>query len=146
MVPESSTTVAFFVPGVPAPQGSKTIQTRGGKSWLRECSKKVPEWRRRVSEAAAGVQWQLKHVPLRVKITFVMPRIKAMGDGIAPQMVQRPDLDKLIRSTFDGMTGVVFEDDSQVVHVDALKRRARNGEATGCHIEIFEGGFYEEGR
>ena len=92
-----------FIPGVPAPQGSKR-HVGGGR--LVESSKKVKPWRRAVNAA--------------------------------PPMVQRPDLDKLIRSTLDGLTGAVFVDDSQVVAVHASKRRAEAWEITGVEVQATE--------
>lgn len=123
----------FFVPGVPAPQGSKTGFIRGGRVVLTESSKKVKPWREAVAKTAAG---DLLEGPLHLEVVFVMPRTKAIGDGVAPMMVQRPDLDKLLRSTCDGLTGSAYEDDSQVVAITAFKRRADPGEETGARITL----------
>lgn len=65
-----------------------------------------------------------------------MPRPKALGDREAPPMIQRPDIDKLCRAVLDGLTGVVFKDDSQVVSLYALKERALPGESTGAKISV----------
>ena len=65
-----------------------------------------------------------------------MPRTKAMGEKPAPPMLQRPDLDKLLRSTCDGLTGAAYVDDSQVTHISSEKRRAEPGEQTGAHITL----------
>lgn len=51
-------------------------------------------------------------------------------------MVQKPDLDKLLRALNDGLTGVAFHDDSQVVNIAATKRRAEPGEETGVEVNI----------
>ena len=53
-------------------------------------------------------------------------------------MTQRPDLDKLLRSTADGLSGAAYTDDAQIVRIIATKRRAAPGEATGAHITITE--------
>ncbi len=47
----------------------------------------------------------------------------------------RPDLDKLIRAVLDGLTGVAYEDDQQVVRLTAQKAY---GETEGVHIKISE--------
>ena len=65
-----------------------------------------------------------------------MPRTKAMGDKPAPPMLQRPDLDKLLRSTCDGLTGAAYVDDSQATHISSEKRRAEPGEQTGAQITL----------
>lgn len=123
----------IFIPGIPAPQGSKTGFIQGGRVVLVESSKKVKPWREAVAEHAKG---DLLEGPLAVEVEFVMPRTKAMGDKPAPPMIQRPDLDKLLRSTCDGLTGAAYKDDSQVVEIHASKRRAEPDEPTGAHITI----------
>lgn len=47
----------------------------------------------------------------------------------------RPDLDKLIRAVLDGLTGVAYEDDQQVIRITAQKAY---GETEGVHIKINE--------
>lgn len=125
----------FFVPGIPAPQGSKR-HVGGGR--MIESSKKVKPWRHAVATHAA------RHFPkpvagaVHLDVEFVMPRPKAWGKDRQDPMVQRPDADKLLRSTLDGLTGVALMDDSQVTHITAHKRRARRDEPTGAHITLKE--------
>ena len=45
----------------------------------------------------------------------------------------KPDLDKLIRAVLDGLTGVAFEDDSQVILIQSSKTY---GENQGVWIRI----------
>jgi Holliday junction resolvase RusA-like endonuclease len=40
---------------------------------------------------------------------------------------KKPDLDKLVRTVFDGMTGILFKDDSQIILLVAGKEYAANG-------------------
>ena len=58
----------------------------------------------------------------------------------APRNPHRvPDLDKLIRSTFDALTTAnVWEDDARVVAVEALKVYATPTQPTGATITITE--------
>ncbi len=125
--------MTFFVPGVPAPQGSKR---HVGNGILIESSKKVQPWR----EAVAWVARKHFKEPIEdavlVEFEFVLPRTKRMGDKIAPPMIQKPDIDKLARSTCDGLSGVAYKDDSQIVSLYVRKRRARPGEGTGAHIQV----------
>ena len=51
-------------------------------------------------------------------------------------MIQRPDIDKLERAILDSLTGVIWEDDSQVIKVYKHKRRARPDEEIGAEILI----------
>ena len=129
---------SFRVDGTPAPQGSKKAFNRGGRCVLVESSKKVKPWREAVAKAAK------KNVPEPLKgevhltVEFALPRTKAMGDKPAPPMIQRPDVDKLLRSTFDGLSGAAYEDDSQVTRVTASKRRTRPGEQPHARIALWQ--------
>ena len=127
---------SFFVPGVPAPQGSKNAYRRGNRCVLVESSKKVKPWRQAVARAAKENIPQPLEGEIHLRVVFVMPRTKAMGDKPAPPMLQRPDLDKLLRSTCDGLTGAAYVDDSQVTRISSEKRRAEPGEQTGAHITL----------
>jgi Holliday junction resolvase RusA-like endonuclease len=51
---------------------------------------------------------------------------------------KRPDLDKLIRAILDGITGILIEDDSQVVNITATKQYAQANEQHGVLIELEE--------
>lgn len=126
----------LWVEGIPAPQGSKNAYVRGGRAVLVESSKKVPAWRNAVAKAAFEKFQQPLDGPVELHVEFVMPRTKAMRKNPAPPMVQKPDLDKLIRSTCDGLTGPAVADDSRIVAIVANKRRAEFGEQTGAHITI----------
>lgn len=127
---------SFFVEGTPAPQGSKSGFIRGGRVVLVESSKKVKPWREAVGAKARESVGELLDGPLVLDVMFIMPRPKALGDKPAPPMVQRPDADKLLRSTCDALTGTCYGDDSQVVTIHAHKRRAEPGETPGAHITL----------
>jgi Holliday junction resolvase RusA-like endonuclease len=45
-------------------------------------------------------------------------------------------VDKLLRSTFDALTGVAFDDDRQVVTVNASKRYTVGDEPQGALITV----------
>jgi len=46
------------------------------------------------------------------------------------------DLDKLLRSTNDALTGTLFDDDRQVVSIDATKRYCIGNEPQGAIITL----------
>ena len=138
--------VHFWVPGVPAPQGSKRAVTRGGKVRLIEMSKRVKPWRQAVSLAASRHVPFPPGVPLSLLVEFRLPRPKAhYGTGrnaavlkaSAPKFVTgTPDADKLLRSSCDGLTDSgVIADDSQLVFVSALKCYADSG--SGAWFTIY---------
>lgn len=135
----------FWVYGLPAPQGSKRALPLGGKAGGRtilvESSKKVAPWRKAVARAALEhAHWTMAPLagPLRVELEFRMPRAKYMRARIGPDIATKyPDVDKLCRSTFDGIAqGGLIENDSQIVDVIASKRIADPGQPTGARIRI----------
>lgn len=133
---KSLSSLTFFVPGIAAPQGSKNAYRRGQKIVLVESSKKVKPWRDTVSQVARFVCKQPIDGAVTVVVHFVMPRTKAMRNKPAPPMVQKPDLDKMLRAVNDALTGIAYADDSQIVRLTGSKRRAAPGEQTGAHITI----------
>jgi crossover junction endodeoxyribonuclease RusA len=133
--------VKFAVQGIePAPQGSKT---HVGNGIMRESCKRVQPWRFAVSQAALATGEPMVNGSVSVLITFLFPRLKSHLDTKgnlkkdAPFFkASRPDLDKLCRSTLDGITGVLIKDDSQVVTLIASKQYANEGELPGALITI----------
>ena len=130
--------LTLFVPGIPAPQGSKRAFRRGSRTILVESSRHLPAWRQAIATAARAVMPAPidARTPVAVELEFVMPRTKAMRSRPAPPMGQRPDADKLARAALDGLTGPVLTDDAQVVRLTAIKRRAAPGEAPGMRATI----------
>lgn len=132
-----------FVPGVPAPQGSKSFvgRARSGRAILVESSRAVKPWRATIAEALRKDGLPLliyaAHVPVHATLTFVMPRPKATPRGTNPPATKRPDLDKLVRAVFDAIgTAEVWHDDSQVTMLSAFKRVADPFEETGVVIYL----------
>jgi crossover junction endodeoxyribonuclease RusA len=124
----------LFVPGRPAPQGSKR-HVGGGR--LVESSKAVGPWRTVVAwHAAQAYQSAPVEGPIRVSLVFVMPRPAGTPKRATPPAVKRPDTDKLTRAIFDALSGVVWKDDSQVVELHAFKRLATLEEQPGASIRI----------
>lgn len=131
---------AFFVPGIPAPQGSKRPIGRrgGGKIIMVESSPTVKPWRQIIGRTAveSGITPLDPGVPCLVHLHFVMPRPKSERKATRPH-TKRPDFDKLSRAVLDALTGVAYHDDSQVVGFGpSAKRTAEPGELGGVHIGI----------
>lgn len=123
----------FTVPGVPVPQGSKSMSRSGH---MYEANKKLRPWRETVAQVARLHCKEPLEGAILLEVTFVMPRTKAMRDKPAPPMTQKPDTDKLIRAINDSLTGIAFRDDSQVTTIVARKRRANPGENTGAIVQV----------
>lgn len=129
--------ITITVHGSPAPQGSKTRGRNGG---LFESSKKVAPWREAVrgetQRAMIGADMAAIDGPVLLDITFYLPRPKSIPKGqFYP--VKYPDLDKLQRSTFDGLSeGGALANDSRVVDVHARKLYATPEHPAGATIKL----------
>lgn len=131
--------LSFRVYGVPAPQGSKR-HVGGGR--MIESSKRVKPWREAVKSAAreaidalptADHYWRLVPMAFEITVTFIFPRPRhhfrtgrnahPLRDNAPTRPAKKPDIDKLLRSTFDaiGDAGGIWLDDAQVVTVTAHK-------------------------
>jgi crossover junction endodeoxyribonuclease RusA len=138
---QTDVVVEFFVPGKPAPQGSKRHVGRG---IMVESSREVGPWRERVALAAhqamhiVEVDGRLPVIAgaVTLALTFVLPRPKATPKRRTPAATKRPDVDKLARSVLDAITDVIIVDDAQVTDLRATKRLAEVGESPGVKIRI----------
>ena len=121
--------VAFEIPGAAAPQGSKrAIRLRNGRTVLVESSDKVKPFRA-LAALCAREAWGRPPVrgPVEVVAAFAFTRPKshlttkgALRAG-APSHPGKPDVDKLARALLDGLTGVLYVDDAQVVRLTVTK-------------------------
>ncbi|MDU7384096.1 MAG: RusA family crossover junction endodeoxyribonuclease [Schaalia turicensis] len=123
------TTTSFFVPGTPAPQGSKRYL---GNGRMVESSKRVKPWRADIRAQALQTFKQPLTGAIRLDLHFVMPRPNShygtgrnahkLKESAPASHIQKPDLDKLVRAVGDALTGVAYVDDSQVVGGAHMKR------------------------
>ncbi|QFG08918.1 RusA-like resolvase [Mycobacterium phage MalagasyRose] len=142
----------LFVPGKPAPQGSKAFKgfSRAGTAILKESSDAVGPWRERIalqaSQAMMGAALPVleKRYAVTATVTFVMPRPASAPKTKTPPAVKRPDLDKLARAVLDGLTDVVWADDSQVVDLHCRKVMAAPSQRMGAHIRIASPGWGDD--
>lgn len=113
--------ITIEVEGTPRPQGSKRHVGRG---IMIESSKHVADWRSWVRLKAQQAMDDKppigKPAPVFVSILFGFDRPKShLRKGVVTANAPifhtgRPDSDKLLRAVLDAMTGIVFQDDSQV--------------------------------
>lgn len=137
----------FVVFGVPGPQGSKRfVGMRGGRGVMVESSAKVKPWREAVKWAArealacAGLAGPLDG-PLRVTMTFTLPKPKSAPKTRVTFPDRKPDGSKLQRSTEDALTDAgLWADDARVVEWIGAKRFPNEGDgalpAPGVRIVV----------
>ena len=142
-------TITIRVYGVPKPGGSKRAFVVKGRAVVTEDCKTSKTWREAVKQAAieagAGTS-PLLTGPLVVACIFYMPRPKGhYGTGrnadnlkaSAPYWPQtKPDATKLIRSTEDALTNVVWRDDALIISPWPTKLYADASHLPGAEIVI----------
>lgn len=107
--------IDFRADGVPVPQGSmKVIHGRV----LHSQGSALAVWRSTVAFAAKLAGAKMTDAPIEMTLVFIMPKPKTVK-RILPTVP--PDLDKLIRGVLDALTHVAYNDDAQVVSINAHK-------------------------
>lgn len=127
--------IDIFVPGIPVPKGSaKAFVVKGRAIVTQDNGAKQKPWASSISYTAMQAMRFEKPVsgPVSISLTFYMPRPKghygsgknsALVKDSAPQHhVSKPDLDKLCRCVLDALTGVVWNDDSQVCRMPEVEK------------------------
>ena len=128
--------ISFCVYGTPRPQGSmRAFQRPGMRSpVVTSDNARLKPWRQEITATAIGLGVPCidRSVPVEITLNFYFTRPKSSKRAA---VIVKPDLDKLCRSLFDGITGVLIADDSQVIELHARKHY---GGPERCEIEIRE--------
>lgn len=133
--------VQFLVPGEPVGKGRPRIGRVGGHARMFTPQKTV-SYEGLIAlagtEAMAGRTLLEGAVMVEMRIVLPVPASKskkfkaqALAGEIFP--TKKPDMDNVIKAIYDGLNGVVWKDDVQVV--DAFVRK-RYGEVPGVHVRI----------
>jgi crossover junction endodeoxyribonuclease RusA len=134
--------VRFRVDGLPIAQGSKRHVGRG---ILVESAKGLEPWRKAIKEAAGKAHPITLTGALEVRVQFFFPRPQShrgtgrnagrLKESAPTHHLHYPDLDKLLRALFDGLTssGLIL-DDKYIVAVAADKMYGN----PGMHVEVWE--------
>ena len=123
--------ITFDVRGVPVPQGSSRGFAVNGHVHITSDNRNLAAWRRLVSDVAQGhAPRELWEGPVSVSLRFRLPipksRPTTRGRGKKKHRIRvwpdrKPDLDKLVRSALDSLTGIVVRDDAQFVRILTTK-------------------------
>lgn len=142
--------LAFFAPGRPRAKGSTRSfrHAKTGAQITLGANPKSKAWQGVVACAAleAGATPHAGPVCLTVTFTFARPkshygtgRNSAKLKGSAPPCPTSRhigDLDKLTRALLDGLTGVAYLDDDQVVGLTAAKAWRQEGRPEGAYVHV----------
>lgn len=139
-------TVHFTAYGTPAPKGSMKSFWRPGmaRPVVTHDNARTRPWAAVVSDAAAQACPTVafaRGVPVQVRLAFALPRPASEPKRRATAPVRKPDVDKLTRLVLDACTGLVWQDDSQVVEVIARKAfvEAEGGQPrVDVHVEAID--------
>lgn len=140
------TTIAIWVAGKPAPQGSKRSVTRGGKTVLVDMSKGLKAWRHAVATTAQA--WVTAHPgfeplggdtkrPQALHVTVIAVMYQPASRRGEQWHAVTPDVDKILRATLDGITqGGLITDDGRIAdaHITAIYQRP--GDPTGALVRV----------
>ena len=145
--------IVFRCDGVPQTKGSaKAFMRRGARyPTVTNDNAKCKPWQAALTLAAAQAMSRAARIeptrgPVALTLKFCVPRPGGhYGSGknaeklrpSAPQYpTVKPDLDKLVRAVKDGLTGVVYGDDSQVIKIDAVKLYATHIHPCGVVVQV----------
>ncbi len=142
-------TLSFFVPGIAQPAGSKRIGRHGTRYVVLDDNEKSAGWKERVALAAAeakrkagcaDVLWD-GALELSVKVYRARPKGHLRTNGEvrekAPKYpTTKPDTTKLVRGLEDALTGVLWQDDAQVVKQFAVKEWADELSVPGVLVMV----------
>jgi Holliday junction resolvase RusA-like endonuclease len=132
----------IIVPGEPVPQGRPRFSTKNGfkGAFDPEKSRAYKEQVRIIAKAKNPVTAMAGAVRMTVDIYRTIPRswpkkkqLLAEEGKLLP--TNRPDVDNYAKAIKDALSGVVYEDDSQVVRLTVSKQYGREPRA---EIEVEE--------
>lgn len=133
--------VSFLVPGEPVGKGRPKVSTIGGQPRM-YTPPKTKAYEELIGKVAQQVMAgrELIAGPVMIDLRIVLgiaaswPKRKtaaALAGNLMP--TKKPDIDNVLKAICDGINGIVFKDDVQVVDVISRKRY---GETPGVHVRI----------
>ena len=72
--------------------------------------------------------------PLKLNVTFFLKAPKRPKHKKYP--IVRPDIDNYLKQYLDAVQGIIFKDDSQIVHVECIKEYATSGSIKAVFYEL----------
>jgi Holliday junction resolvase RusA-like endonuclease len=135
--------LSIIVYGTPQAAGSKR-HVGGGR--IIDANKNAAGWKGKVAQVAGEAREgkPLMRGPVGVRFTFYRARPKghlkkdgSVRDSAPIFPTTKPDVLKLARGVEDALSGVVYADDSLIVHEELCKLYGP-GSAEGVHIFVWE--------
>lgn len=112
----------ILVKSKPVTQGSVHAITVNGKARvIHNKSKELYDQRGLIQSLYAEAGGMKIDGAVEMMITFSFVRPKSVSPKKRPEMIVKPDLDKLTRAVLDALTHHAYDDDSQVVWLHVCK-------------------------
>lgn len=118
------------IPIKPQAKQSARFITRGNNSWSYQPKKKVLYVTALKYALAKHKQKPLLTGPLKLDIIFYTNFSKGPG-----WQITRPDIDNYCKGAVDSMTDIIYEDDSQICWINAIKRHSK---VDGISISLYK--------
>lgn len=125
--------IVFTVPGQPIGKGRPRVASRGGKFAQLYTPAKTASYEGLVAMAGrtamdgrdliAGPVAVSLDIRLAIPVSWSKKKQAAALSGLVAA-TKKPDIDNVEKAIFDGLNGVVWDDDVQVVRVEKQKRYA----------------------
>ena len=121
--------VTFKVDGVPVPKGRARYVRRGNhiSTYTPEKTRTYEALIKDAARQAMGGSEPLEtpvslYLYIRVPIpaSATKKRLQAIADG-SEKPIKKPDASNILKSVEDGMNGVVYHDDSQIINIHVTK-------------------------
>lgn len=112
--------IRFTVQGKPQPQGStRAFMPKGARfPIITSDNTKLKPWRQDIASQALIAMHEsgcsMNDGPIHVECSFFFLKPKSTKKSITYK-ITKPDIDKLQRAIYDGITGICIRDDSQIV-------------------------------
>ena len=117
--------IKFEIPGIPVAKGRPRFGR--GRAYT---PRKTRNAENRIADAALKAMGRNPPMigPLWIQIVFGFPvpksfskarRVSALAGGLNP--TSKPDIDNLVKAIMDGLNGIAYFDDSQIVDIAARK-------------------------
>ena len=121
--------VTFKVDGVPVPKGRARYVKRGNfvQAYTPQKTRTYETLIKDAARQAMGGSEPLEtpvslYLYIRVPIpaSATKKRLQAIADG-SEKPIKKPDASNILKSVEDGMNGVVYKDDSQIINIHVTK-------------------------
>lgn len=129
--------VRFFVPGIVVAQGRPRAFAVNGRVIMTD-PPKSRDWKQAFREVASqhvlpDMPWE---GPLRMSVSFFLPRPKSVSANRRPYPIVKPDLDNLLKAVKDALSGVFYKDDRQVVEYSKVEKAYDDAHMAGVEVVI----------